>query len=45
VIIHYEHPCRTNLSKEQNIKEKLEGWIKIVDDYGKPNVWFEARGC
>ncbi len=45
VIIYKENPCETNLSIERNIKEEHEGWIKIVDDYGKPNVWFYPRGC
>ena len=26
---------------EQNIEYTLEGWIKIVDDKGLPNVWYD----
>ena len=45
VILLKEKPCETNLSEKNNIKEELEGWIKIVDDYGKLNVWYYPRGC
>ena len=45
VIVHKENPCDTGLSKEDNIKEELEGWIKIVGDNGSPNVWYYPRGC
>ena len=45
VIIHKENPCKTQLSKENNIQEELEGWIKIVGDDGSPNVWYYPRGC
>lgn len=45
VIIHKENPCRTNLAEDNNIQQELEGWIKIVDDNGRPNVWYNAEGC
>ena len=45
VIISMEHPCDTDLSEEENIIEELEGWIKIVDDNGLPNLWYYSRGC
>ncbi len=45
VTIFKEDPCNTHLSKEKNIEQELEGWIKIVDDSGKPNVSFRPRGC
>ena len=45
VIISKEHPCGADLTEKENIKEELEGWIKIVDDDGKPNVWYYSRGC
>ncbi len=45
VIINKEHPCRTDLKEEENIIQELEGWIKIIDDNGQPNVWYYSRGC
>lgn len=45
VIKYQEHPCKGNLSKEENIEYILEGWIKTIDDSGTPNVWYYARGC
>lgn len=27
------------------ILKEYQGWIKAVDDSGKPNVWFFSRGC
>ena len=45
VIIMKEHPCETELTEEENIEEILEGWIKILDDDGLPNVWNYSRGC
>jgi hypothetical protein len=45
VIISKEHPCSTDLTEKENIIEELEGWIKIVDDEGRPNVWYYSRGC
>ncbi|HET8859449.1 SH3 domain-containing protein [Marivirga sp.] len=45
VIINKEHPCRTDFKEEENIIQELEGWIKIIDDNGQPNVWYYSRGC
>ncbi|MEO9075800.1 MAG: hypothetical protein ABI263_00745 [Gelidibacter sp.] len=45
VTISKEHPCVTDLSEEENFIEELEGWIKIMDDNGIPNVWYYSRGC
>lgn len=45
VIKYQEHPCKGNLSKEENIEYILEGWIKTIDDSGTPNVWYYSRGC
>lgn len=45
VLKYQEHPCKGNLSKEENIEYILEGWIKTIDDSGTPNVWYYARGC
>jgi len=45
VIVTKENPCGTDLTEEENIIEEIEGWIKIVDDEGKPNLWYYSRGC
>ncbi|BDC99072.1 SH3 domain-containing protein [Persicobacter psychrovividus] len=45
IIIHKKHPCVTNLSEKENIIEELEGWLKIVDCNGLPNIWYYSRGC
>jgi len=45
VIIYKEHPCRANVTEEDNIMQELEGWVKIIDDNGQPNVWYYSRGC
>jgi len=45
VIKYQEHPCKGNLTKEENIEYILEGWLKTIDDNGTPNVWYYARGC
>lgn len=45
VIITKEHVCMTDLSEEENFVEIVEGWVKILDDGGAPNVYFYARGC
>lgn len=40
-----EHPCKTNLEETENTESKNEGWIKIIDDNGEPNLWNYTRGC
>jgi hypothetical protein len=45
VIKRKEHPCESTLSDKDNIEYELSGWVKIVDDSGTPNVWYNARGC
>jgi len=45
VIKYQEHPCKGDLTKEENIEYILNGWIKTVDDDGTPNVWYYPRGC
>ena len=40
-----EHPCWTDLSEKENIEYKTEGWLKIIDDNGEPNLWNYTRGC
>jgi len=40
-----EHPCNTDLVKETNVEYKTEGWMKIIDDNGEPNLWSYGKGC
>lgn len=40
-----EHPCESSLSETEIVEYELEGWIKMVDDDGLPNVWFYPGGC
>ena len=40
-----EHPCRSNYNDPEIIELEFNGWIKIVDDNGHPNVWYYPRGC
>ena len=39
------HPCESNYNDPEIIELELNGWIKIVDDNGRPNVWYYPRGC
>jgi len=40
-----EHPCNTTLSEKENVEYKTEGWLKVIDDNGEPNLWSYTRGC
>lgn len=40
-----EHPCNTSLSEDENIVYQSEGWLKVIDDDGEPNIWNYTRGC
>ena len=40
-----EHICRSTLSDAEILEYELNGWIKLVDDSGSPNVWYYSRGC
>jgi len=40
-----EHPCGTELNEKENIEYRTEGWMKIIDDNGEPNVYNYVRGC
>ncbi|MBV6881259.1 SH3 domain-containing protein [Epilithonimonas ginsengisoli] len=40
-----EHPCNTDLEEAENIESQTEGWLKIIDDNGEPNLWSYTRGC
>ena len=45
VIKYKEQPCNTELDEAENIEYKTEGWLKIIDDNGEPNLWNYIRGC
>ena len=45
VIKYKEHLCNTDLEEAENIESKTEGWLKIIDDNGEPNLWSYTRGC
>lgn len=38
-----EHPCLAE--GDLVILNTYEGWIKLLDDSGEPNVYYYARGC
>jgi hypothetical protein len=40
-----EHPCSTELEETENIESQTEGWLKIIDDNGEPNLWNYTKGC
>jgi hypothetical protein len=40
-----EHPCESDLPQEKIVEYETEGWVKIVDDSGLPNVTYYPRGC
>jgi hypothetical protein len=40
-----EHPCETDLGDPENIEYEIEGWLKVVDDKGNPNLYYFSRGC
>lgn len=40
-----KHPCLSDLDETELIEYELEGWLKLVDENGFPNVWYYARGC
>ncbi len=40
-----EHICGSLLSDDEILEYELDGWIKIIDDSGTPNVWYYSRGC
>ncbi|MCC9166490.1 hypothetical protein [Pontibacter harenae] len=40
-----EHPCVSDLKQDEIIEFELDGWVKLVDDVGRPNVWYYSRGC
>jgi hypothetical protein len=40
-----QDPCDGGLSDEENIEYQMEGWLKVLDDRGEPNLWRYTRGC
>ena len=45
VVEYKEHPCVSEATGKQNVKDQYEGWVKLLDDGGTPNVWYYAKGC
>ena len=45
VIEYKAHPCVTAQGEDENIMNRYEGWVKLLDDDGTPNVWYYAKGC
>lgn len=45
VVKYREHPCDSSLSETENLEYEIEGWIKLIDDQGLPNIYNYARGC
>lgn len=41
VTVHDIDPCEG----EQKVKKRLEGWVKLLDDDGTPNISWYSRGC
>jgi hypothetical protein len=37
-------PCKDLVTTVKPLETK-EGWVKILDDGGTPNIWFSPRGC
>ncbi|MEL6253929.1 MAG: SH3 domain-containing protein [Bacteroidota bacterium] len=40
-----EHPCNQMEAGEPQILNTYEGWAKILDDSGTPNIHYYAGGC
>ncbi|HNP53592.1 MAG TPA: hypothetical protein PKK69_03205 [Ferruginibacter sp.] len=36
-------PCESGM--DDNIEFEWEGWLKVIDDSGEPNLWRYTRGC
>lgn len=45
VIVHKENPCTTTIPEAQNRIKECEGWIKLIDDSGLPNIYINTKGC
>jgi hypothetical protein len=42
---HYDNfPCSAKTSSQKPSEER-NGWIKVIDDAGYPNIWFYPHGC
>lgn len=38
-------PCKAKNPQDLKATETWQGWIKIIDDKGFPNIWFYPGGC
>lgn len=45
VKVYKKSPCTTSEPESKNLKKEYEGWIKLVDDNGMPNVHINTKGC
>jgi hypothetical protein len=45
VKIYKENPCTTQSTEEANVESEYEGWVKLIDDAGLPNVYMNTKGC
>jgi len=45
VKVYLENPCATQRTEVENFKIEYEGWIKLMDDSGLPNVYINTKGC
>lgn len=40
-----DHPCNTSPDEKDNLEYISEGWLKVLNDTGVPNIWHYTRGC
>ena len=45
VKVYKQSQCTTSIPESENLVGTYEGWIKIVDDNGIPNVYINTKGC
>jgi hypothetical protein len=45
VKVYKQSQCTTSMPESENLLETYEGWIKIVGDDGKANVYINTKGC
>lgn len=41
VTLYTAHPCEG----DEKVVNTYEGWFKLLDDTGYPNIWYYVRGC
>jgi len=45
VTVYRENPCRNGLPDSENIVQKLQGWIKLINKNGQPTIHINTKGC